>query len=174
MNSPLKEEVKHTPGPWYPIAYGGFWDIQTEKYYGETSVLNEDSCPNAEANATLAARAPELLAETLSLREQNEKLQKFKDYVHDRLDKMGVPIDPESPHKAAGCRIGGRLDHIEQQNEKLKADKKAMQEQINLTADLIIAIHKYIGSIRGSRLSYDKNAYDEIETISDKLDKLIS
>lgn len=43
-----------------------------------------------------------------------DPLQSFKDYVHRRLDAMGVPIDPESPHKAAGCRIGGRLDWIEQ------------------------------------------------------------
>jgi hypothetical protein len=42
-----------------------------------------------------------------------DKLQKFKDYVHDRLDKMEVPVDPESPHKAEGCRIGGRLDYVE-------------------------------------------------------------
>lgn len=41
------------------------------------------------------------------------KLQAFKDYVHQRLDAMGVPVDPESPHKAAGCRIGGRLDYVE-------------------------------------------------------------
>jgi len=47
------------------------------------------------------------------MKEQIEKLQSFKDYVHDRLDKMGIEKDPESEHKAAGCRIGGRLDIIE-------------------------------------------------------------
>lgn len=41
---------------------------------------------------------------------ENVKLKKFKDYVHARLDAAGVPTDPESPHKAEGCRIGGRLD----------------------------------------------------------------
>lgn len=40
------------------------------------------------------------------------KLQAFKDYVHKRLDAAGIPVDPESPHKAEGCRIGGRLDHV--------------------------------------------------------------
>jgi hypothetical protein len=39
-----------------------------------------------------------------------EKLSKFKAYVHQRLDEAGIPKDPESPHKAQGCRIGGRLD----------------------------------------------------------------
>lgn len=42
-----------------------------------------------------------------------EKLRKFKEYVHARLDRAGVPREvPESPHTAAGCRIGGRLDWL--------------------------------------------------------------
>lgn len=43
---------------------------------------------------------------------ENESLAKFKAYVHRRLDEAGVPADPESPHKAEGCRIGGRLDIV--------------------------------------------------------------
>lgn len=39
-------------------------------------------------------------------------LQDFKDYVHKRLDDAGIEKDPESEHKAAGCRIGGRLDIV--------------------------------------------------------------
>lgn len=60
-----------------------------------------------------------------------DKLQKFKDYVHERLDKMGVPVDPESPHKAAGCRIGGRLDYIESEVERLKKEN----EELNVDLD---------------------------------------
>jgi hypothetical protein len=45
-------------------------------------------------------------------KERIAALQAFKDYVHKRLDDAGVPVDPESPHKAAGCRIGGRLDEV--------------------------------------------------------------
>ena len=41
-----------------------------------------------------------------------KRLQAFKDYVHQRLDEAGVPADPDSPHKAAGCRVGGRLDVV--------------------------------------------------------------
>lgn len=46
--------------------------------------------------------------------EQVEKLQAFKEYVHDRLDKMGIEKDPESEHKEHGCRIGGRLDLVQE------------------------------------------------------------
>jgi len=41
-----------------------------------------------------------------------EKLTGFKAYVHKRLDDASVPSDPDSPHKADGCRIGGRLDIV--------------------------------------------------------------
>lgn len=43
---------------------------------------------------------------------ERDKLQRFKDYVHARLDAAGVPVDPESSYKAEGCRIGGRLDWV--------------------------------------------------------------
>ena len=51
-------------------------------------------------------------AELDRLRAERDKLQKFKDYVQARLDAMGVPADPDSPHKAEGCRVGGRLDWV--------------------------------------------------------------
>lgn len=41
-----------------------------------------------------------------------DHLAKFKAYVHERLDKAGVPVDPPSEHREKGCRIGGRLDHL--------------------------------------------------------------
>lgn len=43
---------------------------------------------------------------------ERDKLKKFKEYVHDRLDAAGVPVDPESSHKAEWCRIDGRLDIV--------------------------------------------------------------
>jgi hypothetical protein len=55
------ENLKHTPGPWFPINYAGFWDIQTKDEYSETSVLQDDHYNNAEVNAKLCAAAPELL-----------------------------------------------------------------------------------------------------------------
>lgn len=38
------------------------------------------------------------------------KFQRFKDYVHGRLDEAGVPSDPGGPHSEQGCRVGDRLD----------------------------------------------------------------
>jgi hypothetical protein len=38
------------------------------------------------------------------------KLQKFKDYVHKRLDDAGIPTHPDGPHAAEGCRVGERFD----------------------------------------------------------------
>lgn len=37
-------------------------------------------------------------------------LQRFKAYVHKRLDDAGIPTHPDGPHSKEGCRIGDRLD----------------------------------------------------------------
>jgi hypothetical protein len=50
--------------------------------------------------------------EAAALRERAEKAERFKAYVHKRLDEAGVPVDPPSPHREQGCRIGGRLDYV--------------------------------------------------------------
>lgn len=60
---------------------------------------------------------PEVIAEQAAkrigeLEGERDKLAKFKVYVHRRLDEAGVPVDPDSSHKAEGCRIGGRLDIV--------------------------------------------------------------
>lgn len=57
----------------------------------------------------LSAAAEKLLPSVL---DELESLRAFKIYVHKRLDDAGVPTDPESSHKAEGCRIGGRLDIV--------------------------------------------------------------
>ncbi len=43
---------------------------------------------------------------------ERDALAAFKAYVHQRLDAAGVPVDPPSTHREAGCRIGGRLDVV--------------------------------------------------------------
>lgn len=49
------------------------------------------------------------------------KLRKFKQYVHERLDKMGVAVDPEpEQNKEHGCRIEGRLNYVERKLQILK------------------------------------------------------
>lgn len=59
----------------------------------------------------------------LSAEAENDKLKKFKQYVHGRLDKMGIPSNPEPENNAShGCRIEGRLNFIE--NKLKKATEK--------------------------------------------------
>ncbi len=79
-----------------------------------------ETAKQAERIAELEAEVAALKAEQFryaglgdaDLEDQVRKLTAFKKYVHDRLDAAGIPSDPESPHKAAGCRIGGRLDLV--------------------------------------------------------------
>jgi len=48
------------------------------------------------------------------LSEKIDALANFKKYVHDRLDKMGIPSDPEPENNNKhGCRIEGRLNFME-------------------------------------------------------------
>ncbi|MBA4187573.1 MAG: hypothetical protein C0467_06095 [Planctomycetaceae bacterium] len=51
---------------------------------------------------------------------ERDKLLAFKQYVHARLDVAGVSVDPESPHKAEGCRVGGRLDEVIDERDRLR------------------------------------------------------
>jgi hypothetical protein len=60
-------------------------------------------------------------------RKRADALEAFKAYVHKRLDDAGVPKDPESPHKAAGCRIGGRLDHVLKAQATAEALRAALE-----------------------------------------------
>lgn len=48
-------------------------------------------------------------------------MNKFKDYVHNRLDEMGVPADPEpEQNKLTGCRIDGRLNFVQRHLKRFK------------------------------------------------------
>ena len=59
--------------------------------------------------APLAA-APNLARLVLEKDAEIAALQAFKNYVHERLDKAGIPTHPDGEHSKAGCRIGDRLD----------------------------------------------------------------
>lgn len=77
-------------------------------------------------------RPASLLEEEIkSLREQLTKAKAFKEYVHRRLDDAGIPIDPDSPHKEHGCRIGGRLDFILEQLAKERELRKELETDFN-------------------------------------------
>lgn len=73
-------------------------------------ITSLNSATRAALEARIAERERALVEECGRLRAQVEKLQAFKEYVHGRLDRAGVPRDPESSHRSQGCRIGGRLD----------------------------------------------------------------
>lgn len=53
--------MAHTPGPWYSAEYANYWVLQNEDSYDGIDILNEELCADAEANAHLAAAAPDLL-----------------------------------------------------------------------------------------------------------------
>jgi hypothetical protein len=44
---------------------------------------------------------------------ERDKLQAFKNWIHDYLDAQGVPRDPDPEGNARhGCRIGGRMSWL--------------------------------------------------------------
>lgn len=65
------------------------------------------------------------------LEAQLNKLAAFKKYVHERLDEAGVPVDPESPHKDEGCRIGGRLDWLLARLSGITIEKMQQEAYVN-------------------------------------------
>jgi hypothetical protein len=68
------------------------------------------------------------------LTKEVEKLRKFKKYVHDRLDKMGVPSDPEPANNVShGCRIEGRLNFIKATTDDLL--KRSFNREDNLKSE---------------------------------------
>jgi hypothetical protein len=64
-----------------------------------------------------------------------DKLQAFKDYCHARLDAAGVSADPESSHKAEGCRIGGRLDEVFAVRDELVAALKEAEQLLSVAME---------------------------------------
>ena len=54
----------HTKAPWHPVQYTFWWELKDGPCYTDTNVLEEDGRhpEEVEANARLAAAAPELLA----------------------------------------------------------------------------------------------------------------
>lgn len=81
---------------------------------------------------TTCEEALRKMKELYGNQQELDKLRKFKTYVHDRLDKMGIPEDPEAEVNAkTGCRIEGRLNFIE---KKLKS--RTLQDAIDILRDL--------------------------------------
>ena len=73
--------TKHTPGPWFAVDYAGSFCIQSGPTYEDKDLLSYDSfsgqkycvsIDTAEANATLAAAAPDLLEACLTAKAMYE------------------------------------------------------------------------------------------------------
>lgn len=57
-------------------------------------------------------------------------LQAFKDFVHMRLDKMGIEKEPNGEHSKQGCRIGDRLDIVESERRASEQALKIAEEEL--------------------------------------------
>ncbi len=80
-------------------------------------------------------------AEELSrLQSQHDKLQAFKSWTHQYLDRQGVPPYPPGVHGAEGCRIGDRMDWLMERLHTAEAEQRRLTDileapQIALFAD---------------------------------------
>lgn len=62
----------------------------------------------------------DIVVDLKRIKDVHEKAVKFKSYVHERLDKLGIPADPEPEKNATtGCRIEGRLNYIDEKLQQL-------------------------------------------------------
>ncbi len=80
--------TKHTPGPWFAVNYAGYNNLQAEPVYGSPDLLNGQTmgAEQAEANAKLAAAAPDLL----------EALKKLREWTAALTDWAGgTTLDPD-------------------------------------------------------------------------------
>jgi hypothetical protein len=85
-----------------------------------------DLCESHERLRAELQGAEVLLEDAERIQTERDKLQRFKDYVHQRLDLADVPADPESPHRVEGCRIGGRLDVLIGARDELLSAARAI------------------------------------------------
>jgi len=136
-------EAHSSDGPWYVGAMNDAYFVVDKRPSGADEGTRANvifacgsSKETAEFIVSLKGRAETLESELATVTAERDKLQAFKDYVHQRLDDAGVDVDPDSPHKAAGCRIGGRLDEVFTdadnlvlRNESLRSELAALREQ---------------------------------------------
>jgi hypothetical protein len=82
---------------------------------------------------------PDLIQRLQAAEEERDRLAKFKAWVHDYLDRHGVPHHPPGTHGAEGCRIGDRMDWLmERQTGFVKSlEKIADLPHSNPTGDTL-------------------------------------
>jgi hypothetical protein len=72
-------------------------------------------------NSAVAQAASEWQQRAEAAEAARDKLQRFKNLVHARLDAMGVPHHPPGVHGAEGCRVGDRMDWLEERLQPFNA-----------------------------------------------------
>lgn len=79
------------------------------------------STPESGTRCFVCGTAPFVGVEKVLTYEQKaEHLQRFKDFVHERLDRMGIKKEPNGAHSKDGCRVGDRLDLVERAVSELR------------------------------------------------------
>ena len=77
--------------------------------------------PSISAIQTLRENQAKLIKRFSDAEAERDALQRFKEFVHHRLDTAGIPTHPDGPHIKEGCRIGDRLDLIVQDRDAMRA-----------------------------------------------------
>lgn len=89
--------------------------IKTRTKISETVQEELKACQSqlAAANKQLGEATAGWERDVGRLTEERNKAETWKTYVHEYLDKRGVPKEfPEGKHTKEGCRIGDRLDYV--------------------------------------------------------------
>jgi hypothetical protein len=95
--------IKYTPGPWFVVEYGGFFEIQDKDDYQGTIITDLEKCPDAEANARLMASAPDLLTSLKEITKEYELvLKKYNTLIspHENMDYQTISEAHEVIKKA--------------------------------------------------------------------------
>lgn len=100
------------------------------------------SCRQFDRNSDSRVTYLELLVAETKADGELATLRKFKEYVHQRLDALGIPVDPD-PAKTTetGCRVGRRFDYLDAELAAIRADLLQVTETlVRLTTPRKVAI----------------------------------
>jgi hypothetical protein len=122
--------------------------------YMDETVPSKILASSVDISAALRQEMELMASELAALRNEKAELaaklaerEAFKSYTHQRMTEAGVPHEvPESPHTAAGCRIGGRFDWLLKQLEDARKDFHAQWIQKMKVVDAVKTPDKLFAS----------------------------
>lgn len=113
----------------YPPRFA--WKQRVDTPSGTTLIQNEGTLP-----ASVEEAAFELVTLAKALAVKCDKLQAFKDWVHNYLDAQDVPKEfPDGTHTKCGCRIGDRMDWLVAQLREAQARCEGLSERVAKQSD---------------------------------------